>query len=778
MKTIANQMPTRGAWNKTHGTNWEEALVSGNGRHGVMVFGNPKQETIIGNHCRLYLPTGAGEVLPDMSHYLDEFRQMIKVKGYQPAIDVYYQKARELGYKGLEMSDPFHPGFHMHMITEADAIHNYTRSVNFETGEVAVRFTDEKNRAYTRKTFVSQEDDVIVLLVENDQMDVSCTFEIEDYQHELIDHKRELDENYVRLYNKYVIGTGGYQVAIRIEAKGGTVAVYDQKISVSHADSLLLIMKIVPYKTESDKNMEQLIEELESLPMNYSTLFERHRVIHQDMFHRVSLKLANDEQRKKATEDLFEEAKLESKLPPALLEKMYDAGRYMFICSAGELTPNLQGIWTGTFTPAWSGDFTFDTNVQLAIAHALSCGLMEGLNGYFRLIDELLPAFRENAMNIYGARGILSAAHASTSGRHFHWNAEWPLHLWTCGAGWLGHWYYQYYLITGDKQFLKEKAIPYLRECVDFYEDFLIEDEDGTYRFTPSYSAENGCADNATQDIAVAKEVLTNLITSYKELGLDSVEVEKWKTMLSKLPPYLINEEGALQEWAVEGMEENYNHRHFSHLYSIFQSREFTSKSEPELWHASEVAFNKRLDAWLRSEDGDTSSTHGRMHTGLTATQFNNRELAYEVLKMMVMKDSMFPSMITSHYNDRHLFNVDGNGAIPQIMNEMIIDSVPGEIVLLRALPEEIQVGSLEGVFLRKQIIANLIKWDLENRGLELILTSSIDQDVQISLPHFNIFSVDADGCVVEENKHLIEDRHAVQVRLQANRHASVVLNI
>jgi len=168
-------MPTRGAWNKTHGTNWEEALVSGNGRHGVMVFGNPKQETIIGNHCRLYLPTGAGEVLPDMSHYLDEFRQMIKVKGYQPAIDVYYQTARELGYKGLEMSDPFHPGFHMHMITEADAIHNYTRSVNYETGEVAVRFTDEKNRAYTRKTFVSQEDDVIALLVENDQMDVSCT---------------------------------------------------------------------------------------------------------------------------------------------------------------------------------------------------------------------------------------------------------------------------------------------------------------------------------------------------------------------------------------------------------------------------------------------------------------------------------------------------------------------------------------------------------------------------------------------------------------------------
>lgn len=181
----------------------------------------------------------------------------------------------------------------------------------------------------------------------------------------------------------------------------------------------------------------------------------------------------------------------------------------------------------------------------------------------------------------------MAAIHASNSGKHLHWNEDWPLHFWTCGAGWLAHWYFQYYRFTGDKIFLKEEAIPFLKEIVLFYEDFLIEDEDGTYRFTPSYSAENGCADNATQDIAVAKEVLTNLMIAHDILSMDSPERTKWQQMLQKLPAYQINEDGALKEWLTPGKEENYNHRHFSHLYPVFQSREFNEITDPKMWRAA-----------------------------------------------------------------------------------------------------------------------------------------------------------------------------------------------
>ena len=47
------------------------------------------------------------------------------------------------------------------------------------------------------------------------------------------------------------------------------------------------------------------------------------------------------------------------------MEKVYDAGRYMFLCCSGEAMPNLYGIWTGVWSPEWSGDYTTDANLHV-----------------------------------------------------------------------------------------------------------------------------------------------------------------------------------------------------------------------------------------------------------------------------------------------------------------------------------------------------------------------------------------------------------------------------
>jgi 5-methyltetrahydrofolate--homocysteine methyltransferase len=64
------------------------------------------------------------------------------------------------------------------------------------------------------------------------------------------------------------------------------------------------------------------------------------------------------------------------------------------------------------------------------------------------------------------------------------------------------------------------------------------------------------------------------------------------------------------------------------------------------------------------------------MHAALCATRLNNPEVAYEAILMMVLKDSMYPTLVTSHYNNFDVFNVDANGAIPQIINEMLIPAL------------------------------------------------------------------------------------------------------
>jgi len=98
---IGEDLPVRGAASREPARSWEWAFVSGNGRMGAMVFGHPHRETVIANHCRLFLPLGTREIVPDVE------------KGYRPAYDFMLAKAKEQGYPGLSWTDPFHPGFEL-----------------------------------------------------------------------------------------------------------------------------------------------------------------------------------------------------------------------------------------------------------------------------------------------------------------------------------------------------------------------------------------------------------------------------------------------------------------------------------------------------------------------------------------------------------------------------------------------------------------------------------------------------------------------------------------
>jgi alpha-L-fucosidase 2 len=87
-----------------------------------------------------------------------------------------------------------------------------------------------------------------------------------------------------------------------------------------------------------------------------------------------------------------------------------------------------------------------------------------------------------------------------------------------------------------------------------FHKMTNFEDEDGRWLFSPSYSPENtplhksrSATINATMDIAVAKELFTNLITGCRTLGLEEEPITDWERMLTKMPEYQVNEEGALQ---------------------------------------------------------------------------------------------------------------------------------------------------------------------------------------------------------------------------------------
>ncbi len=111
--------------------------------------------------------------------------------------------------------------------------------------------------------------------------------------------------------------------------------------------------------------------------------------------------------------------------------------------------------------------------------------------------------------------------------------------------------------MTGDTTFLANQYYPLIRDMGDFYEDFLVKkDANGKYILAGSISPENRppggvpLAVNSVYDISGARFALSTLIETSQTLGRDADKIPVWQEKLDNLPPYLINNDGALAEWA------------------------------------------------------------------------------------------------------------------------------------------------------------------------------------------------------------------------------------
>jgi len=229
--------------------------------------------------------------------------------------------------------------------------------------------------------------------------------------------------------------------------------------------------------------------------------------------------------------------------------------------------------------------------------------------------------------------------------------------------------------------------------------------------------------------------VLTNLMATRATLGIsDQPErVAKWKDILAKLPEYRVNADGALAEWADEKYPDRYAHRHLMHLYPLWGSGEFSPEKTPKLWDAAKVAFEKRMGEWYHSPDPkmDTSS-HGRMQLALCAARLGEGDVAWEILTKMAVGGSIYPSMVSAHYANGRTFNVDANGAIPEILNECLLRSEVGRLDLLPALPSKLPTGEIRGLAARGQITVQRMAWSPEN--VELTLLSPVAQVVDVGV--------------------------------------------
>ena len=318
-----------------------------------------------------------------------------------------------------------------------------------------------------------------------------------------------------------------------------------------------------------------------------------------------------------------------------LIELLATYGRYLFISSSRpEGWPvNLQGVWNGDYEPAWSSDYHNDENVQLTYWHALPGGLPELLLPLFDYHENHVGDYRANARRVFGCGGIVIPIAQSTHGLLFP--ERWA--NWTGAAGWIAQFYYLYWEYTRDREFLAGRALPFMREVARFYEDFLIEGPDGSLMFAPSLSPENSppaaqgsmVTINATMDVAIAREVLANLVAGNAAIGNDD-EAAHWAALLGRLPPYQVGAHGALREWTWPGLDDQPNHRHHSHLYPLFPGYEIDPHEGGSLVAA---AHRAALDRFY--SDLETQTSWSLAHLAAILARLGEGDKALECIELV-----------------------------------------------------------------------------------------------------------------------------------------------
>ncbi len=381
-----------------------------------------------------------------------------------------------------------------------------------------------------------------------------------------------------------------------------------------------------------------------------------------------------------------------------------------------------------------------NANINLQISPGPQGDLREGMDAYFNWMESLAPDFRVNAKNIFGMRGTHYSLWPDKGvGVDFHYSYAastgeiWPHPYWLSAGGWCCRPFWDHYLVTGDMDFLRNRVVPALKELALFYEDFLtVTDKDGNYIFVPSFSPENNPANtspsamlviNASMDIAVCREVLTNLIEACELLGTDADSAPKWKAMLAKLPPYLMEPDGTLKEWAWPTLQERYSHRHISHLYGAWPGDEIDPDRTPQLAKAAMMADRRRVPERL--------AAHGRCHRALVGARLKDCYMVDTELRQLIEQGYVATTLRCSH--DPYAVPMpDAQGGIPTIMMEMLLYSRPGVIEVLPALPETLVKGSINGMLARTFARIDKLAWNMETRTVELTVTSFRKQDITL----------------------------------------------
>ena len=740
-------------------------LISGNGPINIDMTCDPYSEQVVFRHESVFVPHKPFEA-PNIAGIFPQVRQMMLDGKYHEAAKFAYDEWHKSpmpaggGFGGG-------PAFAMQLdFPKSASVKDYLRTVDFESTELKVYWTDERGE-WVRRTFTSRPDNVVVQWLtapKGQPVNVRIALRMSGgvfggrrgfvsgglgaplgsgtpsgpagffpRRGESAQGEFHQDFNEQRLIFKGVldstVNNSGYAGVTRVVREGGSAHMDGETLVIENAAHVMLLTRIEHFPDYSEDKVEGLRQAVEGLTPDYQALLERAQKVQAEMLNRVTVDFGGGAQYAMSSEELLADQRSSPGYSAAFLEKLFDMCRYWFILTSGKYC---------------SMQAETNANINLQIAPGVQGDHREGMQAYFNWMESLVPDYRTNAKNIFGMRGThyaLTPTKESGVDTHFDYAAStgeiWPHPYWLSAGGWCVRPFWDHYLVTGDTEFLRNHVVPAYKDLALFYQDFLtVTDKNGNYIFVPSFSPENnpgnlnpGCMAviNTSMDISVCREVLGNLVEACELLGIEAESVPKWKAMVAKLPPHLLEPDGTMKEWAWPTLAERYDHRHISHLYGAWPGDGIDPDRMPQLAKAALIADRHRVPERL--------AAHGRCHRALVGARLKDSYLVDTELRQLIEEGNVGPTLRCSH--DPYAFPMpDAQGGIQLIMIEMLAYSRPGVIEVLPALPPSLVKGSINGMLLRTFARLNKLTWNMEARTVDLTITSVRKQDVTLIARH------------------------------------------
>ena len=233
-----------------------------------------------------------------------------------------------------------------------------------------------------------------------------------------------------------------------------------------------------------------------------------------------------------------------------LIDRQYLVSVYLQASAYDEHSPacgGMYGVWNMDDEMNYHGDIHLNYNSQGGFYSMFSSNRPELAMPYYRFLEGMIPEGRRRAkeelelvhpsLKGKSCRGLLFPVSALGIGGFYctYWqqtvNAPFNVPLFS--------WYYEY---TGDETFLRERAYLFIRECGDFYEDYIQKERYGnSYRYTITTGGhENSWDLNPPSDVAFVEQTFRLLLRYSQILNMDADRRDKWQDIVDHLPAYKV----------------------------------------------------------------------------------------------------------------------------------------------------------------------------------------------------------------------------------------------